>query len=115
MQRDVVVSAARPHDAYGTVGTFMMSLGDLYAIAAGHVINNAPTSDCIIKHRITGKEIRGVGLQCRHPDPRDGDWKLRDPSRSAKKTGHQWRALTSTSTLTTLQTARLGGWTWQLA
>jgi hypothetical protein len=30
-------------------------------------------------------------------------------------TGHQWQALTRVSILTTLQAARLGGWTWQMA
>jgi len=31
------------HNFVGTIGAFMMSGHDLYAITAGHVINNSPT------------------------------------------------------------------------
>jgi hypothetical protein len=75
MQGDVVIPAAHRAEEHGTVGAFMMSLGNLYPVTAGHVVNGNSTNEVIIQHRITGQETSGTHLECRYPDPRD-EWGL---------------------------------------
>jgi hypothetical protein len=52
----------------GTVGAFMRSGNDLYALTAGHVVNDAAGTTFEIEHRVTETKIRADHLKLRHPD-----------------------------------------------
>jgi hypothetical protein len=55
----------------GTVGAFMRSGNDLYALTAGHVVNDAAGTTFEIEHRVTETKIRADHLKLRHSDRHD--------------------------------------------
>ena len=55
----------------GTVGAFIRSGNDLYALTAGHIVNDAAGTTFEIKYRVTETKIRADHLKLRHPDRHD--------------------------------------------
>lgn len=55
----------------GTVGAFIRSGNDLYALTAGHIVNDAAGTTFEIEYRVTETKIRADHLKLRHPDRHD--------------------------------------------
>lgn len=60
-------------DFFGTVGTYMASIGGLYALTAGHVLTGGDDKAFVVRHRISGATVGVEKLRQRHPD-REGFW-----------------------------------------
>jgi hypothetical protein len=70
---DRVIDHSGAVQGSGTVGAFMWSGEDLYAITAGDVVNDAAGDTFEIQHRLSGARIRAKHLICLHPNL-DNEW-----------------------------------------
>jgi hypothetical protein len=79
LEPDVLPAAAirhgdrleHPSGGYGTVGAFMMSLGDIYVITAGHVVEGGQNNIFDLKHALTTGVAHATRLPQLHPDNND--------------------------------------------